>query len=248
MQHTHKLKLNYKDAFLPSLTLILATALVFAGFYAVKSVSGRLICQITDVAGEETDPTLGRLICCLIFFSLSILLAILAVRRWKAVPDKMLLTWTMSVLGGTLLWTSEGECSWHFGLKVLNDEGISTFASFPRLESIQGLPVFVLGVLLFIACHRKMSFPLSAYLLVFIGNWYGHLCMIAAYPVAMLIRSDLNLESFYKASALINAIIIAAVGLKLIFGNTKRTTKYLAAVCIYVALGNLLFGCALGET
>ena len=248
MEQTHKLKLNYKDTFLPSLTLIFATALVFAGFYSIKSVSDHLICQIADVAGEETNPTLGRLICCLIFFSLSILLAILAGRRWRSVPDKMLLTWTMSVLGGTLLWTSVGECSWHFGLKVLNDEGISTFASFPRLESVQGVPIFILEVLLFIACHKKMSFPLSAYLLVFIGNWYGHLCMIAAYPVAMLIRSDLDLEVFYKASALINAIVIAAVGIKLILGNTKITTKYLAAVCIYVALGNLLFGCVMGET
>ena len=248
MEQTTKLKLNYKDAFLPSLTLIFATALVFAGFYAIKSVNNHLICQIADVAGEETNPTLGRLICCLIFFLTSILLAILSCRRWKAVPDKMLLTWTMSVLGGTLLWTSVGECSWHFGFKVLNDEGISTFASFPRLESVQGLPIFVLGVLIFIACHKKMSFPLAAYLLVFIGNWYGHLCMIAAYPVAMLIKSDLDLEGFYKSSALINAIVIAAVGLRLILGNTKRTTKYLAAVCIYVALGNLLFGCALGET
>lgn len=239
---------NAKDLFLPSILQIIVTAVVFAGFYAIKSVSNKLICQVADVAGEETDPTLGRLICCISFFALSLVLVAMANKRWKASPEKMLLTFTMSILGGTLLWTSVGECSWHFGFNILTDEGADAFASFPRIESVQGLPFFLLCVLIFIAFVKKMGFPIAAYILTFLGNWYGHLCMIAAYPIAVALGSNMELPVFYKASALVNAGIIAAVGLSLIAGKTKKTTKYLAAVCIYVALGNVLFGCVMGET
>ena len=241
-------KNDTKDLFLPSLLQILITGAVFSGFYAIKSVSNKLICQVADVAGEETDPTLDRLICCIIFFALSLLLVTVANRRWKAAPDKMILTFTMSILGGTLLWTSVGECSWHFGFNILTDDGADAFASFPRIESVQGLPFFLLCVLIFIATVKKAGFPLAAYILTFLGNWNGHLCMIAAYPIAVALGSDMELPVFYKASALVNAGIIAAVGLSLIAGKTKKTTKYLAAVCIYVALGNVLFGCVMGET
>ena len=165
MAETVSLKRNYKDMFLPSLMLILVTAVVFAGFYLIKSVNDRIICQITDVAGEETNPTLGRLVCCLIFFAVSMTLIILADRIWKKDNSKMLLTWIPATLGGTLLWTAIGECSWHFGFKVLNDEGDTIFASFPRIESIQGLPFFILGALVFVACFRKLTFPFASYIL-----------------------------------------------------------------------------------
>ena len=72
--------------------------------------------------------------------------------------------------------------------------------------------------------------------------------MIAAYPIALALGISMELGTFYKISALVNAVIIAVVGIGLIAGKTKRTTKYLAAVCIYVALGNMLFGIIMGET
>ena len=101
---------------------------------------------------------------------------------------------------------------------------------------------------MYIACFNKMSFPLASYILAFLGNWYGHLCMIAAYPVAKAMGCNMELGTFYKVSALINAIIIAVIGAVLIAGKSKRTTKYLASICIYVALGNVLFGIIMGET
>jgi hypothetical protein len=248
MDETIRMKLSYKDTFIPSVVLIFLTAFVFIGFYMVKSVNGNLICQIADVAGEETDPSIGRLICCLLYFSLSVALVVIAERRWAADSEKLLLTWSLSALGGTMLWTSVGECSWHFGLNVMSDEGTEIFASFPRIESVQGLPFFILSILIFAACYKKMSFPLASYVFAFLGNWYGHLCMIAAYPIAKTIGINMELGTFYKVSALINALIIAVIGVFLIAGKTKRTTKYMAAVCMYVALGNVLFGIIMGET
>lgn len=72
--------------------------------------------------------------------------------------------------------------------------------------------------------------------------------MIAAYPIAKAIGINMELGAFYKASALINALIILGVGIVLIAGKTRRTTKYMATVCMYVALGNVLFGIVMGET
>ena len=181
-------------------------------------------------------------------FLLSIALVVVAGKVWRSDSGKMLRSFFPAVLGGTLLWTAVGECSWHFGFNVLSDEGDVIFASFPRIESVQGIPFFVLTILIIIACYRKMSFPLASYILAFVGNWYGHLCMIAFYPIAAAMGLQMELGQFYKISALVNAVLIAAAGIYLIAGKTKRTTKYLASIAIYVALGNSLFGILMGET
>ncbi len=59
-------------------------------------------------------------------------------------------------------------------------------------------------------------------------------------------KTDLFLPSLIQL--LVTAGVFAAAGLSLIAGKTKRTIKYLAAVCICVALGNVLFDCVMGET
>ena len=241
-------KIDFRDVIFPSITIIFATAFVFGGFYFIKSLNNNLICQITDVAGEETNPTVGRLICCLIYFALSLGLVVIAEKKWKTEESHMLVIWTMAVLGGTLLWTSVGECSWHFGFKVMSDEGDQMFTSFPRIECIHGIPFFILSVLLFVTCYKKFSFPVASYIFAFLGNWYGHLCMIAAYPIARAMGSTMGVAAFYKLSAIVNAVIIAVIGVVLLKGKTEKTTKYLASVCFYVALGNVLFGVMMGET
>ena len=242
------LKHNYQDYYVPSLVMVLITAAVFAGFYFVKSLNGSLICRIAEVAGEETEPTAGRLICCLLFLALSVSLIVLANIRWRKDDSKVLSNWALSALGGTLLWTSIGECSWHFGMRVVTDEGGELFTNFPRIESVQGLPFFFLAALLLVAGFKKLSFPVVTYVLTFLGNWYGHLCMIAAYPIAKLLGCTMDLAQFYKVSALVNAVLIAVAGGFIIFSKTARTTKHLAAIGIYVALGNVLFGIIMGET
>ena len=248
MEDTINFKRGLRDIVLPNIIMILTTALVFIGFYLIKSLSGDLICNISVVGGEETDPTLGRLIVCLSYLFFSVLMISVAEKIWKANEEKILLSWTMAAFGGTLLWTSVGECSWHFGLQVLSDEGVELFTNFPRIECIQGIPFFILSIMIFVTCFKKFSFPFASYLLSFIGNWYGHLCMIAAYPIARALGCKMELESFYKVSALGNAVVLAVIALYMIFGKTKRTTKYLAAICMYVALGNVLFGIVMGET
>jgi len=201
------------------------------------------------VAGEETNPTIGRLITCVVLFLSSIASVILAVRFKKKSQDQLALPWTLAALGGTLLWVSVGECSWHFGFNVVSGEGKILFTNFPRIESIQGFPFMILTLIALAAVWKKASFPLMSFSLAFVGNWYGHLCMMGLYPIAMACGMKVELPVFYRASGLIHTFIFAAAGLFLILRKrTKRENRYYAAVLLYVALGTLMFGVMMGET
>ena len=134
---------------------------------------------------------------------------ILAGRFGKKSPDHLALPWTLATLGGTLLWVSIGECSWHFGLNVVSDEGKIIFTNFPRIESVQGIPFMILTLIAFGAARKKASFPLMSYSLAFAANWYGHLCMMRLYPIAMVCGMKVELPVFYRASGLIHTFIFA---------------------------------------
>ena len=202
-----------------------------------------------DVAGEETDATIGRLITCAVLFFCSLVSVNLAVHFQKKSPDQLALPWTFATLGGTLLWVSIGECSWHFGLNVMSDKGQLLFTNFPRIESVQGIPLMIVTLLLLAMAWGKMPFSLMSYVLAFAGNWYGHLCMMGLYPIALACGMKVDLPVFYRASGLIHTFLFTAAGLFLILRKgTKRENRYYAAVLLYVALGTLMFGVMMGET
>ena len=88
-----------------------------------------------------------------------------------------------------------------------------------------------------------------SYSLAFTANWYGHLCMIGLYPIAMACGMKVELPVFYRASGLIHTFLFAAVGLYLILRKgTTRENRYFSAVLLYMALGTLMFGVMMGET
>ena len=239
---------KYSDYILPFLTLIAVTVLAAGGFYWIKSCNTSLIQPVAEVAGEETDPAAGRLICFAIYLILSIALVVIASVREKKKPDKMLSSWTLSVAGGTLLWVSIGESSWHFGINVLSDEGAVSFTNFPRIESIEGIWFFLIILVISFAIIKTSDFSLTAYLFTFLGNWYGHLCMIATYPVAVSMGTNLDMVTWYRITGFVNFVIFTLIGVIILIRGRKRATKYLASICLYVAIGTLLFGTILGET
>ena len=230
--------------------MIITTVASMVLFYWIKSWNTDLILPVVNVAGEETDPSVGRLIACVVLFVFSFVSVFFAIRVWeKDKPrDNMPITWMFATLGGTLLWSSFGECAWHFGFNVMSDEGEILFASFPRVESIQGIPLFVILVLGIVTGWKKASFPLMSYCLAFAGNWYGHLCMIGAYPIAMAFGTEVELPLFYRISGLAHTVVFFVLGLYLIFKTKKRENKYYSAVFLYMALGTLMFGVMMGET
>ena len=238
---------KYSDCILPFLTLIAVTGLVVGGFYWIKSWNTSLIQPVAEVAGEETNPAAGRLICMAIYLMLSAALVVIASIREKK-PDKNLSTWTLSVAGGTLLWNAIGESSWHFGFNVLSDEGAVSFANFPRIESIEGIWFFLILLAISFAIMSTSAFSLTAYLFTFLGNWYGHLCMIATYPVAVSMGTNLDMVTWYRITGFINFAILSLIGVAILIRGRKRTTKYLASICFYVAIGTLIYGTILGET
>ena len=241
--------MKQKDKWQPIVLMILTTLIAMGAFYWIKSWNNTRFLPVTDVAGEETDPTIGRLITCVVLFFSSLTSVIFAKRFHKKSPDQLTLPWTLATLGGTLLWVSIGECSWHFGLNVVSDEGKIIFTNFPRIESVQGIPFMILTLIAFGAARKKASFPLMSYSLAFAANWYGHLCMMGLYPIAMVCGMKVELPVFYRASGLIHTFIFAAVGLYLILRKeTKRENRYFAAVLLYIALGTLMFGVMMGET
>ena len=242
--------MKHKDKWLPIVLMMITTCVAMGVFFWMKTWNTVLILPVTDVAGEETDPSIGRLITCLVFFVFSVASAFFAVRVWKKEKpwDNMPLTWMLAALGGTLLWTSFGECSWHFGFNVMSDEGEILFTNFPRIESAQGIPLFFIFALALVAGWKKASFPMLAYCLAFGANWYGHLCMIGAYPVAMACGTEVQLPVFYRVSGLAHTVVLFVLGVYLIFKLKKRENKYYSAVLLYIALGTLMFGVMMGET
>ncbi len=229
--------------------MILTASIAMGLFYWIKSWNGTRFLPVVDVAGEKTDPTIGRLITGVVLFLCSLASVIFAERFWKKSPDQITIPWTLAALGGTLLWTSIGECSWHFGFHVMSEEGKNIFTNFPRIESIQGLPFFIFTVLVLVATWKKVPFPGMAYALTFAGNWYGHLCMMGVYPIAVACGTEMELPVFYRTSGLIHTFLLVAIGLFLILRKeTKRENRYYAAILLYVALGTLIFGVVMGET
>ena len=241
--------MKQKDKSLPIVLMMLTTVIVFAAFFWMKTWNTTRILPVVDVAGEETDATVGRLIICVVFFFISLVSLTLAVHFWKKSPAQLALPWALAALGGTLLWASIGECSWHFGFNVVNDEGEILFTNFPRIESVQGIPYMIVTILALAAAWKHMPFPLMSYALAFSANWYGHLCMIGLYPIAMACGMKVELPVFYRVSGLIHTFVFAAAGLFLILRKgTKRENRYYSAVLLYMALGTLMFGVMMGET
>lgn len=104
--------MKHKDKWQPIALMAFTTVIAMGAFYWIKSWNTTRILPVVNVAGEETDPTIGRLITCVTLFLLSLASGIFAGRFWKKSPDQLVLPWTLATLGGTLLWDSIGECSW----------------------------------------------------------------------------------------------------------------------------------------
>ncbi|MER2057008.1 MAG: hypothetical protein ABTB30_17115 [Clostridia bacterium] len=241
--------MRHKDKWMPIVLMVFTAAFVMGIFFWMKTWNSTRILPVTDVAGEKTDPTIGRLITGVVFFVCSLVSVNLAVHFHRKSPDQLAVPWMWATLGGTLLWTSIGECSWHFGFRVMSDDGEILFTNFPRIESIQGIPLIIVILLVLAMAWKSMPFPLMSYALTFAGNWYGHLSMIGLYPIAMACGMEAELPVFYRVSGLIHTFIFAAAGLFLILKKgTKRENRYYSAVLLYAALGTLMFGVMMGET
>lgn len=249
----HSIKRAAKDGLLPFLMMCLTMGICIACFRLCKSVNEAEFLPIVDMAGEETNPTYGRLIWCIASFILCIVLTAIAGKMTQKdiiEPDRerLFLPWTLSVTAGTLLWQSLGESIWHFGLKSMNDEGESIYIAFPRIESLQGLPMFIVIAVLFFLMYGKVGFNVQSCLAAFLANWYGHIGMIATYPIVVTLGGSMEMATWHRVSGAVNMILFLALAVFLMFkGKTKRT-RYMSAAALFVAYGQLVYGVILAET
>lgn len=80
--------MKHKDKWQPIALMILTTLIAMGAFYWMKSWNTARILPVVDVAGEETDATVGRLITCVTLFFISLASVILSGRFWKKSPDQ----------------------------------------------------------------------------------------------------------------------------------------------------------------
>ena len=242
-----------KDGLLPFLMMCLTMGISIACFRLCRSMNETEFLPVVDIAGEETNPTYGRLIWCIISFVLCIVLTAIAgkVTQKDIIEperERLLLPWTLSVTAGTLLWQSLGESIWHFGLKSLNDEGESIYITFPRIESLQGLPAFIFIVILFLLMYGKVGFNVQSCLIAFIANWYGHIGMISTYPIVVTLGGSMEMATWHRIFGAVNMMLCLTLAIILMFkGKTKRT-RYMSGAALFVAYGQLVYGVILAET
>ena len=237
-----------RDLIWPIIIMFLSTCVVMGCFYWIKSWDSTLVQPVMDVVGEETDPCVGRLICCAMYFVLAVLSALLAVKTWEKNPERLPVPFTFAAFGGSFLWVSVGECLWHFGMSYMDEEQVVGFGNFPRLESFQGLILFLLVAILVIVLFRRIDFPLIAFVLVFLANWGGHLFTVATYPLFLAFGLEITLADFYWISSLVQFIFFGVIAALIYIFDKKREARYFAAILLYVSLGGLVFGVILGET
>lgn len=245
------IKNGCKNGLLPFLVMFVTMGLSIVVFRLFRAMNGTEIQPVMDVAGEETNPTIGRLIYMCLAFAASITLTAIAAHKIRTDKDKLMLPWVLGVTSGTMMWQSLGESSWHYGLHILNDEGEAAFVNFPRIESMQGLPFLIL-LMIFVTVliiKHELNFGIAAFFMSFIGNWFGHACMIGTYPIALMFNEQMPMVTWYRISGGVVAAITAVIGIWLAFsGKTERQTKYLSSIFFFIAYGCLLYGVILGET
>ncbi|ORX83187.1 hypothetical protein BCR32DRAFT_278275 [Anaeromyces robustus] len=269
-----QIKDGFKNGILPFLVMAASMGILMSIFMGFRNVNKTQVHQVAEVAGEETNPTISRLIWCIVGFILGIVLIIISeivyIRDNKVKDDynltntdnfnkdgnndknnsklKLMNTWTIAVTSGIIIWQSIGECLWHYGVEVKNDEGDRSFANFSRIESIQGIPFFIILALIFFYGYGKLGFGVESCLGSFLSNWYGHICMIGTYPIALACGVKMEMSSWYRLVGIINTIFFLFIGLYLIFTKKSKPIKYLASCSLYAAIGIVIFGVILGET
>jgi len=249
-----------KNGFLPFIVMFISMGLCMSIFNMSKYISSKKIQQEGEIAGEESNPTLGRLIWCILSFVFGIVLTVIAEllinknKKRKEDEDlmknddegkkneRLMLPWFIGITAGIMLWQSLGESVWHYGMEVKNDEDEKSFANFTRIESFQGIPMLTIFILIFLYGYRKLGFGVESCLGSFLGNWYGHVCMVGTYPFALACGIHMKMGTWYKLTGIINALIFGILGFYIIFfTKASKQLKYLSSICLYIAFGNILF-------
>ena len=156
-----KVKDGIKEGIIPALIqfIILAFVIIeFAVFIGSRNGLPNLRPSVLN-GGEPTNPNIIRLVYVYMiaaFFG-SLICAAISSHLCKDEKNTVKSFW-ISIAGGTLLWQSVGECSWHFGLKCEN-----RYLSFVHIENGSSLFLLILFCFLDTAQKEKLLTGESEY-------------------------------------------------------------------------------------
>ena len=228
-----------KEVFLPLAGILGITALLVAILYACiefgKGLPPVVPVHIDD--GETVDPNPYRFAFMLIGFALSFVLA--AISEHKGRQGRTYPAFWWGYAGGTLLWQSVGECSWHFSIK--NEDYLMCF---PHLEGASALFLVLMVSVILIYCYEKNSFGwgMWVFLLSFIGNWFGHFIQIGSYPlVSKLIEES---SWFQLTGAIVGSLTCVAAILLGVFSARDTKARLCTSLMLYFGLGIIVTGVA----
>lgn len=245
----YKLRSSINDCLIPFIAMLGATAIWVYLFKFFRVMNPTVFQMVVENAGEETNATYGQLMYTMLSFTLCILITCISDKILISKgPQKLMLPWLLSASAGTCLWQCLGESSWHFGINIINDEGASEFINFTRIESVQGIPFLIVFVILYFVMKGKVSFAVQACLGAFIANWYGHVCLIGTYPIAVALGCNVDMVTWYRISGIVNGIIFFALGIGIMLSNKPKKDKYLSSYYLFISCGVLLCGTILGMT
>lgn len=230
-------KTDLREGVLPLAGLVCITLLLVLVFALCLHFGGLmdpvLPPHIDD--GEEVDPNPLRLVFMLSGFCLSFVFAWLAERNAKQGRTWPAFWWGYA--GGTLIWQSVGEASWHFSLPC--EDFLVCFA---HLESSSSLWLVLMTTALLVYCAKRKAFGWGVWIFVlsFVGNWFGHFIQIGTFP---LVSRWLEEGEWYVITGAAVGITTSLLALWLNF-FAARTTKARLCCCLllYFGLGVIVTG------
>lgn len=228
-----------KEGVLPLVGLILITGILVA-VLALLLHFGKEMAPVVPVHsddGETVDPNPLRFVFMLVGFIISFILAYFANKLGRR--EKVLPSFFLGFAAGTMLWQAVGECAWHFSIV-----GENYLSCFPHIEGPSAVFMVIICTIVIVYCWKRNAFDwgIWAFVLSFIGNWFGHFVMIGTYPLAASIMEE---EAWFRLSGWALGLATVAVALVLNFFSARtRKARLCCSMMLYFGIGIIVTGVA----
>lgn len=230
-------KTALREGVLPLLGLLGITGVLVLIFYLClylgHDMNSVIPPHIDD--GEEVDPNPLRLVFMIVGFAVSMVLAYMADRKGQ--EGKIYPAFWLGYTGGTLIWQSVGEASWHFSLPCGD-----FLICFAHLESGASLWLVLMTAILLAYCYRRKAFGWGAwvFILSFVGNWFGHFIQIGTYPLVSALMEE---GHWYMLVGATVGILTVLAALWLNFRKASGTKEHLlCCLMLYFGIGIITTG------
>ncbi|MBQ9661477.1 MAG: hypothetical protein IJV37_09540 [Bacteroidales bacterium] len=226
-----------REGIFPLAGILGITIGLVAVFYLFLHLGARMapVVQPHVDDGELVDPNPLRLV-----FVLAGFVASLVFFRYAELAGNQGRIWPafwLGYAGGTLIWQSVGEASWHFGLP--SEDFLICFV---HLESSASLWLVLMTTALLVYCAHRRAFGWGAwvFILSFVGNWFGHFVQIGTFPLVSRLMEE---GDWYVITGTAVGIPVCLLALWLNF-FAARTTKARLCCCLllYFGIGIIVTG------